>query len=187
VGRIQEAIKASGLENNTIVIFVSDQGSLYPNTPLRGTKQVGTALYEGSAKIPFLIKWPEVIKSSAFSDEHVQTLDIFPTLLNIIDGDIKEHKYNLDGISLLDIIKSNNAKIDREALYFYRSYDGQYASVLRKDNWKLIAYRDVHYELFKVDEDISETNDVSESHPEIVKNLSKMLHDWEAKNIKPKL
>jgi len=186
VGKIQEAIKASGLEENTIIVFVSDQGSLYPNTPLRGTKEVGTALYEGSAKIPFLIKWPDVVIPGSKSDAHVSTLDIFPTLMSITGKDPKTLKNRLDGLSLLKLLNHSDTEINRDALYFYRSYDGQYASILRDDNWKLIAYRDGHYELFKVDEDISETNDVSVSHPKIVKNLLKMLHKWEAKYIKPK-
>ncbi len=179
VGRIMNAIKETGIEDNTIVLFASDQGSLYPNMPLRGTKQVGTALYEGAAKIPFIVKWPGITKAGDKTETHVQTTDIFPTLVEII-GENPDSFEGLEGKSLVNIIK-NNQPLNREALYFYRSYDGQYASVLRNDNWKLIAYRDGHYELFKVDQDISEENDKVQDQPEIVKELSQLLEKWEKK------
>jgi arylsulfatase A-like enzyme len=179
VGRILKALEERDLEDNTVVMFMSDQGSLFPNTPLRGTKAVGTALYEGSAKIPFFIKWNGVTEAGSVEEDHIQTTDVFPTLVEIVGGDPSQY-IGLEGVSLLGLIKSKQ-KLEREALYFYRSYDGQYASVLRKDNWKLIAYRDGHYELFKVDEDISETEELSALKPEIVKELAEMLHKWESK------
>ena len=180
VGRIVKALNDAGIDDNTIVLFLSDQGSLYPNTPLRGTKHVGTALYEGAAKIPFLFKWPGVTKAGITHKMHVQTTDVFPTLIQIAGGNPIEFK-GLEGVSLYHTLK-NSTPIDREALYFYRSYDGQYASVLREDSWKLIAYRDGHYELFRVDSDVSEANDLSEEKPGIVKELSMMLRQWELKN-----
>ena len=180
VGRIMKAINDAGIEDNTIVLFLSDQGYLYPNTPLRGTKHQGTALYEGAAKIPFLFKWPGVTKAGTTNEMHIQTTDVFPTLIQIGGDDPSIYK-GLEGMSLYSILSDNHV-IKREALYFYRSYDGQYASVLREDKWKLIAYRDGHYELFKVDTDISEEHDLSEEKPKIVKELSVLLQEWEMKN-----
>jgi arylsulfatase A-like enzyme len=180
VGRILKTLHEAGLEENTIVLFLSDQGSQFPNTPLRGTKQLGTALCEGSAKIPYLFKWPGNAKAGTTNEIHVQTTDIFPTLIEIVGGDPSNYK-GLEGKSLYHTLKSNKP-LKREALFFYRSYDGQYASVLREDNWKLIAYRDGHYELFNLETDISEENDMSKKKPIIVKELSGLLRKWELKN-----
>lgn len=180
VGRILTALKEAGIEENTIVMFTSDQGSFFPNLPLRGTKMVGTALYEGAAKVPFLFKWPGVTKAGSSKEMHVQTTDVFPTLVEIAGVNPSGFE-GLEGKSLVNTMK-HNQPLNREALYFYRSYDGQYASVLRNDNWKLIAYRDGHYELFKVDEDISEENDLTKEKPELVKELASLLKGWETKN-----
>ena len=102
VGRILKVIKEKKLEENTCVLFTSDQGSFYPNTPLKGTKAVGTALYEGSARIPFLVKCPGITKSGLQVKEHVSTLDIFPTLLEIAGQDLSGYN-ELDGSSLMEL------------------------------------------------------------------------------------
>jgi hypothetical protein len=77
-------------------------------------------------------------------------------------------------------VLTRNEPLDRKAIFALRSYDGQYASVLTRDNWKLIAYRDNRYELFKVDEDISEARDLAGQLPERVKELAALLKRWKA-------
>ena len=77
-------------------------------------------------------------------------------------------------------VLTRNEPLDRKAIFALRSYDGQYASVLTRDKWKLIAYRDNRFELFKVDEDISEAKDLSDQLPEKVKELSQLLKRWKA-------
>ena len=177
IGRVLKALDDNGLAENTVVIFASDQGSLFPNTPLRGGKPVGTALYEGGARIPFFIKWPNVTKAGAVCNEHVSTLDIFPTLLDIC-GSSNEDSSSLDGLSLVDIIK-NNTSLKRDYLFFYRAYDAQYASVLGKDGFKLIAYRGNKYELYNIYEDIGEKNEISELFPDRKEELINVLYEWE--------
>ncbi|MEJ7827009.1 MAG: sulfatase/phosphatase domain-containing protein, partial [Segetibacter sp.] len=171
------ALKETGKDKNTIIIFLSDQGSFHPNTPLRGTKEVGTALYEGAAKIPFFIKWPGITKPNSQVTDHVSSLDVFPTLLHII-GDSPDKYKDLDGMSLRDLIQ-NNKPLKRDELFFYRSYDDQYASVLGADNWKIVSYRSGKNELFNLNEDISEKNDIASSRPDKVKELTAKLEKWE--------
>ena len=178
VGRVLEALQESGKAENTIVFLTSDQGSLFPNRPLRGTKALGTALYEGGQKVPLLVKWPGKIKPGTSTETHVQTSDIFPTICEIV-GDSPSNYQGLEGFSLLGVL-TRNEPLDRKAIFALRSYDGQYASVLTRDNWKLIAYRDNRYELFKVDDDISEAKDLAGQLPEKVKELSALLKKWKA-------
>lgn len=177
VGRIMEALEKSGKSNNTVVIFTSDQGSFFPNLPLRGTKQEGTTLYEGGQKVPFIMKWTGVIKEGGEIKSNVQTTDIFPTICEITGSNPKKYK-GLEGLSLLSILKDDKP-LDRSYIFAFRSYDAQYASVLSKDNWKLIAYRDGRNELYKVDEDISEERNLAESNPQITKTLLEALKNWE--------
>ena len=171
-----EALRKTGHEKNTLVIFTSDQGSFFPNLPYRGTKAVGTTLYEGGQKVPFMVKWPGKVEEGSRSAELVQTTDVFPTLCEIAGQDPSAFK-GLEGKSLLSLI-TRGEKIKRDCIIAFRSYDPQFASVLTPDHWKLIAYRGGRFELFKVDEDISEENDLASRHPERVDRLSAMLEEW---------
>ncbi len=176
VGRILRSLKDSGMDRNTIVIFTSDQGSLFPNTPLRGGKKRGTALYEGASKVPFLIKWPGVTRLDSENSTHIQTTDVFPTFVEIAGDSLSNHK-GLDGSSLVDLIK-NNTPLKRNELYGFRIYDAQYASVLTSDKWKLIAYLDGKHELYKIDDDVSEENNLASQYPEKLQTLLEKLEEW---------
>ena len=177
VGRIMRALEEKGVADNTLVFFTSDQGSFFPNTPLRGTKVGGIALYEGGQKVPFLVRWPNAFMGGRTLDTHVQTSDIFPTLCEVVGDDPSKYE-GLEGLSLYKLL-TKDQPLNREAIIAFRSYGVQYASVLRDDNWKIVAYRDGRYELFKVDEDISENSDMSAQHPEIVQELAAILKKWE--------
>lgn len=177
IGRILKVLKEKGLEKNTIIIFASDQGSFFPNTPLRGTK--ASALYEGGQKIPFIIKWPGVFPEGSDEPTHVQTTDIFPTICEIVGQNPLQYQ-GIDGMSLLQLV-SNKKPLNRYAIFSQQSYDEQFATVLDTNNWKLISWRDGSAELYKVDEDIAEENNVAEQFPEITQKLSQTLFDWEEK------
>ena len=177
VGQILDAIDKRGFDEHTVVIFTSDQGSYFPNLPLRGTKEVGTALYEGSARIPFLIKWPGVTEPGTKKEDHISTLDVFPTLIDIAGEDPANYS-DLDGLSLKALIQQDRP-LDRDHLYFYRAYDPQYAAVLSKEGWKLVAYRGKKYELYNILDDIGEENNLAGLNPEKVDELVKALRDWE--------
>ncbi|MFC2081067.1 sulfatase-like hydrolase/transferase [Bacteroidota bacterium] len=164
VGKVLDALTEKGFDEHTLVIFTSDQGSFFPNLPLRGTKAVGTALYEGSARVPFLIKWPGVTKPGAKKEDHISTLDVFPTIMDIAGEDPEKYS-KLDGLSLTDLIRQDQP-LERDYLFLYRAYDPQYAAVLSREGWKLVAYRGKKYELFNINEDISEENNLAEIKPE---------------------
>jgi len=177
VGRVLSQIEEKGLSENTVVIFTSDQGSYFPNLPLRGSKAVGTAVYEGAAKVPFLIKWPGVTQPGSKKDDHISTLDVFPTLMDIAGADPSNFP-RLDGLSLTHLIKKDQP-LKREHLVLYRCYDAQYAAVIANDGWKIVAYRGKQFELYNVDTDIAEENDVSAENPEKLAELVAVLREWE--------
>ncbi len=175
VGKVMDAIAKKGIEKETIVIFLSDQGGYFDNAPFRGAKMKET-LFEGGARVPFFFKWPGVTSENSTNNSIVQSTDLFPTLVEIAGGDVENYD-NIDGISLLPAIK-NGQKMDRDAVYGYRAYEDLYVSV-RDGDWKLLAYRSGKLQLFNIAEDIKEQNDLSEKYPNKVKELVGKLKVWE--------
>jgi arylsulfatase A-like enzyme len=176
IGRVRKALEDNGMDKNTVVIFLSDQGGILENKPFRGGKKVDT-LYEGGARVPFIISWPGVTKAGTTNQSLVQSTDLFPTLVELAGGDPSQYE-NLDGVSLLSTIKQNNVLQRGEPLFGYRAYEDLYASV-REGDWKLAAYRSGTTMLFNIKQDIGEKNDVSAQHPDIVSTLKAKLVDWE--------
>lgn len=175
VGRVRAALESRGLDQNTIVIFLSDQGGALDNAPLRGSKKSDT-LYEGGARVPFLFYWPGVTQAG-INKSLVQSTDLFPTLVEIAGGESADYK-DVDGVSLLPTLR-NNSVLERGAPIFgYRAYEDLYASV-RDGDWKLLAHRNGDLKLYNLAQDVSEKNDVAQQHPEITDRLKSELVAWE--------
>ena len=178
VGRVRQALKAKGIDNNTVIIFTSDQGSWWENPPYRGSKRVDT-LCEGGARVPFIVNWPGVTPSGKVNQSIVQTTDIFPTLVEIAGGNPINYK-DLDGVSLVPILRDNSELKRGEPIYGYRAYQDLYASV-REGPWKLLAYRSGKVRLYEVESDRYETDDLAKAEPQVVKQLVTKLIAWEKK------
>ncbi|MFD2257730.1 sulfatase [Luteolibacter algae] len=176
VGRIRETLKKQQLDQNTIVILLSDQGGTFENPPFHGGKKSDT-LYEGGARVPFAFYWPGVTKQGSKNENIVQSTDLFPTLVEIAGGDVSKYK-DLDGISLLDVIREDTTLDRGEPIYGYRAYEDLYASV-REGDWKLLAYRSGKVKLYNIAKDISEEKDLATSNPEKAEELRKKLATWE--------
>ncbi len=175
IGRVLEAIKNKGIEKETIVIFMSDQGGYFENKPFRGGKLTET-LCEGGARVPFFFYWPGVTKASTENNSIVQSVDLFPTLVDLLGGDISNYK-DIDGVSLLPSI-TENKQVERDAIYGYRAYEDLYASV-RSGDWKLLAYRSGKLELYNITNDIKEERDLVDKKPEKRNELVEKLRNWE--------
>ena len=177
VGRILDALEESGHAEDTVVIFLGDQGGLRYNEPLRGGKPGGTALYEGGARVPMLIRWPEQVPEGAQQVTPVVSNDIFPTIVDLAGGDTSKF-VPLDGLSLKPLFAAEG-RIEREALFLERHYEDQYAAVVA-GNWKLVAYWSGTRELYDLADDPSEKRDIASKHPERVRELSELLVGWRA-------
>lgn len=175
IGKVMQTIKEKGIADNTIIIFTSDQGGFFTNAPLSGGKIGGNTLGEGGARVPMIIYYPGVTKANTVTNTPIQTLDIYPTLVNIVSGKKCRDK-QVNGVSLMPLLKGGNIK--PRNLYFFRSYEDQYAAVIAGD-WKLIKYHSGLYHLFNIKNDISEKTDLySPTNPEAIK-LKKALSKWE--------
>lgn len=188
IGRILLEIDNSGISDRTVIIFYSDNGgSLAPNRYNNHPLKIGKGtLYEGGIRVPLIIKHPGITKPGSISDVPVNTMDFYPTLLEIagIDGK-EEHNKNMDGISIVPLLHEPSKKLNREALfwhfphYYFRPAGTAPHSAVRKGSWKLIHnFEDDRLELYNLDKDIGELNDLIGIYPEVANDLYKMLQTW---------
>ncbi|MDF1756133.1 MAG: sulfatase [Verrucomicrobiales bacterium] len=180
-GQILDTLKELGIDDNTLVIFTSDNGGLdnkgnpTDNAPLRSGK--GYA-YEGGIRVPFLARWPGQIPEGKISDTPVCSIDIFPTILDAA-GVTPPQDREIDGLSLLSHMKTGAATaVERDELFWhfphYRHQPGPY-SIIRKGDFKLIKFWEGPMELFDLKNDLSETTNLAATMPEKVKELDETL------------
>ncbi|NIG53957.1 sulfatase [Chitinophaga sp. Cy-1792] len=186
LGNILDFLKAKGIEKNTVVIFMSDNGGLAnsgrggirntQNAPLRAGKG---SPYEGGIRVPLMVKWPGVVKPGTKTNNYVGAEDFFPTVLDI--AGIKPITA-IDGISYLGILKNPGIKInDRPLLWHYPNRwtvneDEGYAwsSGMRYGKWKIIyLMKQQKLELYDLEQDLSEQHDLSASNPQKLAELAK--------------
>jgi arylsulfatase A-like enzyme len=176
VGRILRTLEVTGLRDNTLVLLTSDQGSYFERPPLRGSKIRTTALFEGGARVPFMVSWPGRVRPGTTCAQPISLTDVFPTLVEAAGGDPAAYA-KLDGHSLLPALLGRGG-VARERLISYRSYDNQYAAVV-EGPWKLLAHRDGHHELYHVLNDTAERSDRAAAEPELTRRLAQHLAAWE--------
>jgi arylsulfatase A-like enzyme len=195
VGQVLDKLKELGIEDNTVVCFMSDNGGLSTsegsptsNLPLRGGKGW---LYEGGIREPYLIKWPGVTHAGSVNDSPVCSIDFYPTLMEIAGV---SPKHPIDGISLVSLLRSGKS-IRRDALYWhyphYSNQGGFPGGAIRMGNWKLIErFEDGRIHLFNLKNDAGERNDLAAKQAPRVSELRNKLHAWyrevDAKFLEPK-
>ncbi len=182
VGRICKTLDELKLAEDTIIFFTSDNGGLLPvthNAPLRSGKGFP---YEGGIREPLIIRWPGKVKAGSRSDEPVTSVDYLPTICEAAGVPLPRDR-DVDGVSILDHLRTGGKKgINRDAIYWhFPHYRGSVVpySIIRSGPWKLIKrYEGKTYELFDLQRDLSEENDLSNEMPEKVKELDTKLAKW---------
>ncbi len=183
IGKVLTALENLGLEDNTIVIFTSDNGGVASgdafstsNLPLRGGKG---SQFEGGIREPFFIKVPW-LNAGLDCDTPVMGSDFYPTILELAGLDLRPEEHS-DGLSLVPLLKGETIN-KRPLIWHYPHYGnqgGEPSSIIRRGQWKLIHYyEDGHKELFNLVNDSEEGNDLAEEHPELVGELSNELFDY---------
>ena len=190
IGAVQATLKRLKLEENTVVIFFSDNGGhggVTSNAPLRGSKGM---LYEGGIREPLVVKWPGVTKPGAVCNEPVIGVDLYPTFLEMV-GARRPKNYQLDGLSIAPLLRDSTASLDRAALFWhfpcylqgYTPRHGPFrttpAAAIRMGDWKLIEFfEDGKLELYNLKEDLSEENDLAKTMPAKTKELHAAMLKW---------
>ncbi|MBC6999148.1 sulfatase [Cytophaga sp. FL35] len=184
VGVVLDALKANGLEENTIVVFTSDNGGVASgdsfstsNLPLRGGKGYQ---WEGGIREPYFIKVPW-LKQSKEIDFPVTGADFFPTLLDLANIDLLPEQH-MDGLSLRPLLEGKKINVPRPLFWHYPHYGnqgGNPSSIIREGKWKLIHYwEDDSEELYNLINDPGERNNVYNQNQELAKSLSNTLLNW---------
>jgi arylsulfatase A-like enzyme len=178
IGRVLAALKESGLEGNTVVVFAADNGGSLPhaqnNDPWRGGKQEH---YDGGLRVPFMVRWPAQIKAGSRSDYAGLNFDLFPTFLEL--AGVKPAA-DLDAVSLIPALKGGAITTSRD-LYFVRreggaAYGGKsYEAIIRGD-WKLMQNDPFSpLELYNLKTDPQEKTNLAPSNKKIFNELATAL------------
>ncbi len=190
IGRVLDALKAEKLDENTLVVFISDNGGSpltgANNSPLTGGKY---SLWEGGIRVPLAISWPNNIEAGKTVTNYVSATDILPTILDA--AGVKTNDNTLDGISLF--------KPDPNRLLVWK---WQKTFAARQGDWKLTNAKENHWKsepssqyivpvinnmelkLFNVVDDLGERFDLAKKHPEKVKALEMAYNNWIDANVK---
>jgi arylsulfatase A-like enzyme len=181
LGDLMAALDRLGVADNTIILFMSDNGSPSQcprNLPLRGHK---ITPYEGGIREPMIVKWPGVTKAASTCREPLVIEDFFPTILEMAGVDWRGATVQeVDGLSFTHLLKSETRTAPDRAFvwHFPHHYDQPPFSAIRQGPWKLIYHHvDRRTELFNIDEDIGENHDLTQQQPAKVAELAKLLSE----------
>ncbi|HZN36269.1 MAG TPA: sulfatase-like hydrolase/transferase [Pirellulaceae bacterium] len=182
VGQVVAKLKAEGLTENTLVVFLSDNGGptrelTSSNAPLRGGKG---ELLEGGIRVPFLASWEGHLPAGRATDAPISSLDIGATALAAAGIPLAADK--LDGIDLLPMVRQPQGTLSPRTL-FWRV--GQ-RHALRRGDWKLIRDGGRPWRLYNLAADLGETTDLAESQPELVVELAALWDRWNAEQAEPR-
>jgi arylsulfatase A-like enzyme len=178
IGRIFRRLKERGIDENTLVMFSSDngphkEGGVDPkffdsNGPLKGIKR---DLYEGGIRVPMIARWPGRIEAGTTSDHISAFWDILPTMAEIAGVDAPE---DTDGISMLPALLGRTPKQPR--LLYWEFHEGSSKQAVRMDKWKAVRLAPSRpIELYDLSQDIGEERNIADQHPRIVRRIEQIL------------
>jgi arylsulfatase A len=186
VERVLGKLEELGLERDTVVIFMSDNGGLSTvaregptcNLPLRAGKGW---LYEGGIREPMIIKWPSAVKAGGVCHEPVVSMDFYPTMLEMAGLPLRPRQH-VDGVSLVGLLKGTGTLNPRALYWHYPHYHGsgnRPSGAVRAGDYKLIEwYEDGRVELYNLRDDIGERNDLAATMPDKAQEFRRMLQAW---------
>jgi arylsulfatase A-like enzyme len=195
MGRIIKTLAAESMSENTIVIFVSDNGGhggVTSNRPLRGAKGM---LYEGGIRVPMIVHWPGKTTAGTEFDQPVIGVDLMPTILEMANAKLSKisNDQPRDGISLVNVLDgSSETIVERPVFWHFPAYlqgtvggakrdpfRTRPAGAVRLGDWKLIEFFETgKIELYNLVDDIGESNDVAASNPDRAALLLEKLKSW---------
>jgi arylsulfatase A-like enzyme len=189
IGGVMAKLDETKQRENTLIYFVSDNGgpnlagksgtNFTDNSPLRGAKG---AVYEGGMRVPFLVSWPVKIKPGVY-DQPVIALDFLPTSLAAAESpDLTPN--NLDGVNLLPFLTGETSAAPHELL-FWRSGGPGGNNAVRRGRMKLLRLGQAAPELYDLAADVGETKNLAAEKPEVVKDLTAAIAEWEKGTVAP--
>lgn len=182
VGRIMETVEKEGLAENTLIVFISDNGGPVDsnasiNAPLNGQKGI---LLEGGIRVPFIMNWKGKLAAGKTYDNPVISLDFAATFFELAGGEITD-EIKFDGVNLLPYLSGETKTKPHESM----NWRFTVSAAIRDGNWKLIRLPDRLPMLYNLATDISEQNDVSLQNLDRTKVMLKTLGDWDVSQPHP--
>lgn len=207
IGKIMQRVKDLGIERNTVVVFLSDNGGCaeeihrsepgavigetasyesiglpwgnVANTPFRKFK---SWVHEGGISTPLIIKYPQMIKEGSKTSEVGHIIDLMPTFLELAGLNYPEaaggkQLLSIDGKSLVPVFTTGTRE-GHEVLFW--EHEGKRA--VRKGQWKLVSAYNSEWELYDIANDRDESDDLSGQHPDKVNELRRLYEDWATRN-----
>jgi arylsulfatase A-like enzyme len=179
IGRVLESLQATGLNDQTLVVFTADNGGSVPhsqnNAPWRDGKQ---SHYDGGLRVPFAVRWPGVVAAGSRSDYAGQTFDVCATFLEAAGV---ARPTDLDAVSLLPVLRGENLGSALRDLYFVRreggpQYGGKSYEALIRGDWKLMQNSPyLPLELYNLKEDPQEQTNLISQQPKVARELETAL------------
>lgn len=182
IGAIMAKLRDRGLEENTLVFCISDNGGAIEAAEMGGLRGRKWLVWEGGIRVAWMAQWKGRIPPGRVSGVPVIQLDVLPTALAAA-GVSPQPEWKLDGVDLLPLLEGKTKALDREALYW--RFGVQYA--VRQGDWKLVkAGADLPPMLVNLAVDRAEQNDLAAAHPERVQALQAKWDRWNAENLPPR-
>jgi len=182
LGDLMAKLKEKGQWENTIIIFMSDNGQPSQatlNEPLRGHKLLP---YEGGIRVPLIVYWPGHVKEGSINNQYVMVEDLFPTILEMAGVDHRDKVSQvIDGQSFIPYLKDPELRNEDRPLFWHfpHTYDQFPYSTVRKGDWKLIyRHLDQSLELYNIRRDLSETRNLAGEEVKIKEELASLLSDY---------
>jgi arylsulfatase A-like enzyme len=183
IGKVLDKLREHGLENDTVVVFLSDNGAptysgAGSNGPLSGSK---ATMFEGGIRLPFCLQWPGHVPGGQVYRQPVMSFDLMATFAAQAGAELpKDREY--DGVDLIPYLTAKPSHPPHERLFWRAGRNG----AVRQGNWKLLKLGEDRTHLYDLATDIGEKKDVSAAHPDVVKEMRGAFTKWNSQMVAPR-
>lgn len=185
VGDIVRALAESNQFNNTLIVFLSDNGGRLDegatNVPLREGKG---STYEGGYRVPMFAHWPQQVPAGKRFDYPITALDFYPTFAALAEAKIPAGKH-LDGLDIWNDLVTGQVPRREQMIYAIRHGEGVSNVGARRGKWKIVRPGKQDWRLFDIEQDKGEENDLSERHPDLLRSMVREVQQWSQTHTRP--
>lgn len=185
VGEVVKTLKANNQFDNTLIIFLSDNGGRSDkganNTPLRGNK--GDA-WEGGFRVPMFMHWPDYVPAGKRYDHPISALDLYPTFVDLAGGKLPEGN-KLEGKNIWNDFVAGKSARPGEPIFAMRHRNGFSDIGVRQDEWKAVKAYKSKWKLHNINDDIGEKKDLKDQYPDQLKSMVEKAEAWSKTHTKP--
>lgn len=187
VAKIVSALKQNNQYENTMIVFLSDNGGKLSqggvNAPLKEGK--GSA-HEGGHRVPMMIHWPNVVKPAQKYTHPITAIDLYPTFVNLAGAKLPTNKI-LDGIDFSPFLNTNTSSRPGKSVFVMRHRGGAHDVSVRRDQFKAVrTVKTKKWQLYDVSTDLGEKHDLSSKQPQLLQDMVNDMAYWSWTNVEPK-